>query len=408
MPRICFSAHFVALALVLLLAKRAPAALSFDINYTDDADGAFATRGWLEPDSLFQQNIRAAAMSWGSQFDSDTTIVMHVDPTSFGARAGGTFSLGRQLYVNAAGKSVREAGPLSRILTGKNPGADSAGFDIRLGFDAGFVENNYWFDPQPELRSTPVPANKGDFLSVVLHEMGHGLGMAGFRDFHTRTITGSAATQFDDASYFGGNGEPFPPDGAPNPLYFGGNHVADVYGSDLPLTHKAAGDFLVSQNFYHLSECSRGGADGLEGTLMNGCALPSGDRLFITQTDLAVFADLGYPLAQLPGDYNDDGTVDAADYVAWRDSLGEVGANLPADGNLDNHVDANDFRFWRAHIGASSDATLSITLIPEPQSIIVFCGFMAIPTLVSRPARARALRPNCAPADRANARSWSS
>ena len=35
MPRICFSAHFVVHAVVLLLATSAPAALSFDINYID-------------------------------------------------------------------------------------------------------------------------------------------------------------------------------------------------------------------------------------------------------------------------------------------------------------------------------------------------------------------------------------
>ena len=92
------------------------------------------------PDSLFQRNIRAAAALWGSQFDSNATIEMHVDPPSFAARAGGTFSLGRHLYLNAAGKNVWEAGPLTRILTGDNPGAHSVGFDIRLGFDAQYLE----------------------------------------------------------------------------------------------------------------------------------------------------------------------------------------------------------------------------------------------------------------------------
>ena len=384
------------------------AALSFDITYIDDANGTFATRGWLESGSLFQRNIRAAAALWGSQFDSDATIEMHVDPTSFAARAGGTFSLGRQLYVNAAGNNVWEAGPLTRILTGSNSGANASGFDIRLGFDAEFVDSKYWLDPQPGLRSAPVPAGKGDFLSVVMHEIGHGFGMAGFRDFHTGEIAGSAATQFDDASYFGGNGEPFSPNGAPNPLYFGGGHVAAVYGSELPLTHKPAGDFLSSQNFYHLSACSPGAADELQSTLMNGCALPSGDRLYITETDLAVFADLGYPLAQLPGDYNDDDAVDAADYVVWRNSLGQMGTNLPADGNLDNRIDTGDYAFWRAHVGTAAESSFALVNIPEPISILLLCGLMAIPTRASRPAPARALRPNCSPAGRASARSWSS
>jgi hypothetical protein len=333
---------------------------------------------------------------------------MHVDPTSFGARAGGTFSLGRRLYINAAGKSVREAGPLTRIYTGDNPGASSGGFDIRLGFDAGFVENNYWFDPQPELRSATVPTSKGDFLSVVLHEMGHGFGMAGFRDFNTGKIIGSTATQFDDASNFGGNGEPFAPDGEPNPLYFGGGHVVGVYGSELPLTHKPAGDLLFSQNFYHLSACSAGAPDGLQGALMNGCALPSGNRLYITQADLALFADLGYPLAQRPGDYNDDDAVDAADYVLWRNSLGQVGTNLPADGNLDNRIDTGDYEFWRARVGTTADNSFAPENTPEPLAAPLVCSLTVIPTLAFRRARVRAPRPNGEPEGSASARLLSS
>ena len=37
----------------------------------------------------------------------------------------------------------------------------------------------------------------------------------------------------------------------------------------------------------------------------------------------------------LPGDYNSDHYVNAADYVVWRDSLGKTGVNLTADGNGD-------------------------------------------------------------------------
>src|SRR5690349_15433383 len=178
-------------------------ALSFDFTYVDDANGTFASRGWLNPASLFQRNIRAAADLWAAHFDSDATIVIDIDPHSYAARAGGTNTLGRYLYTNAAGKFVWEFGPLTRILTGSNPGETFYGYDILLGFDAVFVENQYWFDPHPELRTDAVPANKGDFMSVVLHELGHGFGFTGYRDFSTGQILGNSATQFDDRSYFG-------------------------------------------------------------------------------------------------------------------------------------------------------------------------------------------------------------
>ena len=130
--------------------------------------------------------------------------MVHVDTHSYAARAGGTNTYGRYLYTNVAGKNVWEVGPLTRILTGSNPGETFFGYDILLGFDATYVENQYWFDPQPELRTATVPVNKNDFMSVALHELGHGFGMTGNRDFSTGQIVGSTASQIDDHSYFGG------------------------------------------------------------------------------------------------------------------------------------------------------------------------------------------------------------
>ena len=45
----------------------------------------------------------------------------------------------------------------------------------------------------------------------------------------------------------------------------------------------------------------------------------------------------------IPGDYNGDGSVDAADYTVWRDTFGAMGADLPADGNGDMVVDSLDY-----------------------------------------------------------------
>lgn len=345
-------------------------ALSFNFTYVDDASSTFASRGWLDPNSLFQRDIRAAANLWGARFASDKTVVVRVDTHSYSARAGGTNSSGRLLYTNAAGKKVWEPGPLTRVLTGSNPGQTFYGYDILLGFDASFVENNYWFDPQPDLRSAPVPANRGDFMSVVMHEFGHGFGMTGYRDFSTGQILGSDAMLFDDRSYFGGNGNPIATDGSRNPMFFRGNYSASLYGSDLHLTNKPPGDPNYGQNYFHLSSCG-GSADGLGSTLMNGCVLPNGTRMEITPFDAAVFADLGYPLVTPSGDYNGNHVIDAADYVVWRKTLGQTGVGLKADGNLNNQIDANDFAFWRSRFGQTAGSGSSLgspdgAMVPEP------------------------------------------
>jgi hypothetical protein len=55
------------------------------------------------------------------------------------------------------------------------------------------------------------------------------------------------------------------------------------------------------------------------------------------------------------GDFNRDGTVDAADYIVWRKTVGQTG-NTAADANEDDIVDIDDLSFWRSGFGTSSAA----------------------------------------------------
>lgn len=77
-------------------------------------------------------------------------------------------------------------------------------------------------------------------------------------------------------------------------------------------------------------------------------------------------------LASLPGDYNSDGTVDAADYSIWRDNLGAPAESLPND--IDGGaIGAAQYATWRANYGTSlaSSVTLPATEAPEPASLLV-------------------------------------
>ena len=53
----------------------------------------------------------------------------------------------------------------------------------------------------------------------------------------------------------------------------------------------------------------------------------------------------------VPGDYNADGIVDGADYVAWRDRLG---SNVPLPNDDTPGVDASDYQRWRQNFGQSA------------------------------------------------------
>ncbi|WP_146574032.1 hypothetical protein [Botrimarina hoheduenensis] len=50
------------------------------------------------------------------------------------------------------------------------------------------------------------------------------------------------------------------------------------------------------------------------------------------------------------GDYDYDGTVDAADYAIWEDAFGTTGTS-PADGSANAVVDVADYTVWRDHLG---------------------------------------------------------
>lgn len=76
----------------------------------------------------------------------------------------------------------------------------------------------------------------------------------------------------------------------------------------------------------------------------------------------------------VPGDYNFDGAVDAADYSVWRDSSGGIGAALVADGDFDGDVDSADLAVWSGAFGflrttLPAAATAAAAAVPEPQSI---------------------------------------
>jgi hypothetical protein len=76
--------------------------------------------------------------------------------------------------------------------------------------------------------------------------------------------------------------------------------------------------------------------------------------------------------ADLPGDYNSNGVVDAGDYLAWRKSLGNAAA-LPNDST--DGVDFSYYERWRLNFGQAVNGTGSGSLataqsqIPEPAMV---------------------------------------
>ncbi len=84
----------------------------------------------------------------------------------------------------------------------------------------------------------------------------------------------------------------------------------------------------------------------------------------------------------LPGDFNNDGVVNLADYSTWRDNLGAADESLLA-GNGDglNGVDQGDYDLWKSNFGATA-ASLEVasmlrlgpngsSAVPEPNNCVL-------------------------------------
>jgi hypothetical protein len=88
----------------------------------------------------------------------------------------------------------------------------------------------------------------------------------------------------------------------------------------------------------------------------------------------------------IPGDFNQNGVVDAPDYVLWRKLLGTT--YTPAD-----------YNDWRSHfgqtnlpgVGSGAGTVASQAAVPEPSSILL--GLMALVATTLRCNRPRRLKP---------------
>jgi hypothetical protein len=103
---------------------------------------------------------------------------------------------------------------------------------------------------------------------------------------------------------------------------------------------------------------------------------PSGFQFFLNKTPstsahpLTVYIDnvrIVPPTEGVLGDYNDNGTVDAADYVLWRND-GPLANEVADPGN----VSPADFTEWRARFGNTGAAGGgSAASVPEPVAVVL-------------------------------------
>jgi hypothetical protein len=105
-----------------------------------------------------------------------------------------------------------------------------------------------------------------------------------------------------------------------------------------------------------------------------------------TGGDVGSPGSIGVALDGVLGDYSNNGVVDAADYVLWRN-----GGPLANESDMPGTVNQADYTFWRSRFGATtgagSGAALNAANVPEPTSaaLAVCCvALYVVASLVTR------------------------
>lgn len=159
-------------------------ALDFSLNIVDLTGEA--TAGVI---NLFDAIATQALNTWGHFIDaadgSSLEVTINVGGTSAVASAGpGTFAISDFFDLNGSGALddgdflLIEAGSLFELRTGIDVnGADA---DIVINVNPDLINSGaFFFDPELD---DAVPPGLFDFFSVLLHEIGHGLGFLGISD----------------------------------------------------------------------------------------------------------------------------------------------------------------------------------------------------------------------------------
>jgi T5SS/PEP-CTERM-associated repeat protein len=186
------------------------------------------------------------------------------------------------------------------------------------------------------------------------------------------------------------NGGLVSPGNSPGALHVAGNYAQSNTGK---LQIELAGTTPGSQ-YDQLLISGSATLDGtLQAALLGGFAPHEGDSFnvldFASRTGLFSSVDLptltgslkwdtsqlyanGVLSVVLPGDYNGNGVLDAADYVVWRGAEGTTNT-LPND-LIGGTIGQPQYDQWRAHFGqtaGSSGSASANAAVPEPATLVV-------------------------------------
>ncbi|WP_425410230.1 hypothetical protein [Hyphococcus sp.] len=267
--------------------------------------------------------ILAAAELWNRYFTQggfDIKFLLAFEDISGSALARGGTGLSYSGF-DGPGQEIWKLDSMEEYIVGADlaaPDGDAGTddtIDITITIDTPtLLAGDFFFDPDPFLRTAAVPGGMFDFISVALHEIAHGLGFLGSIEGEEPgdiDVDGPDITPFDD-----------------NVDFIGG----DRYWVGAAATGIAGGSFLLDPDSKsHIAKGSDGGFDNLMDP-----SLTAGDRAYIEPVNVAMFEDMGMPVRKATSGadllYGFDITDDTASLLGGADVYDGLGGSDSVDG----------------------------------------------------------------------------
>ncbi len=253
-----------------------PSGFAFSIQISDPKTllTGLETRG-------FEENLSAALEFWGQTIRGRGTldVLVRIDTSSSGGRfeATCTTSFYRGLY---RGNTVAECCTTYELRTGMDP--NGAMPDIIIDAIPAVMRASYWIDSSPRTRTERVPANKGDLVSLLAHELGHGLGFIGNINSKTLAFPSDKYIMLFDS---------FVETTGMNPVFTGPNAVSSNGGNPVGLCHTGLCPY---EYLYHTRTRPYAAAAGdpyVYG-LMAGHYIENGKRYRLSPAEIGILRDL--------------------------------------------------------------------------------------------------------------------
>ncbi|MCU0689635.1 MAG: hypothetical protein MUE97_07845, partial [Phycisphaerales bacterium] len=166
-------------AAVVGLGASAWGAPTFNVSISDPGNAwSSATRAAL----VAHAQAAAAALAPSLGGSGSIEILVRTDnsvPRGYGSSVTSSFVRSIEGAGPGGGPMfIFEQAMASELRTGVDP--NGAAPDVIIGLNTLYVADVLWLDPQPTVRTAPVPNDRTDAMSVFIHELGHALAYNGW------------------------------------------------------------------------------------------------------------------------------------------------------------------------------------------------------------------------------------